>query len=166
MIEFSGKIENEIQAKIITERGQFVSVIGIIIGVAGLIGCLIVWLIKGNLDAEMMEILILSIVVVLIYLIIAVPTNSKRLRFEWDYNIKIENELITVVFNHQNGAVKKYKMSKIKKVVDYGKYYYLFVGRIDPSNGIVCQKDLLIGGTVEDFEKLFEGKLKRKVNKK
>ena len=162
MVEFSGKIENAVQAKVISKRSLFAGIVGIIIAIAGLIISLVIWLIERSLDKESMIILIGSILMVIIYGIICIPTSKKRLKFEWDYYIKFENEIITVVFNHQNGAVQSCKMSKIKKVIDYGEFYYLYLYRIDPSKSIVCQKDLLINGTIEEFEKLFEGKIRRK----
>lgn len=163
MINFSGKIENTIQAKIISKRGQFAGILGIIIAVVTLMGCLIIWLIDKKLNAELVTAFIFGGVAILVGAIICIPTNSKKLRFEWDYYIKFENELITVVSNHQNGATQTYNISKIKKVVDYGKYYYLFLHRLDPSNGITCQKNLLGEGSTEEFEELFKGKIIYKV---
>lgn len=163
MIEFFGKIDNDIQAKTITKRSQFLGVLGISLAIILLLICLIIWLIEKKFDSELKEILILSGVSVLICGIICIPTSRKRLRFEWNYNIKFEESTITQVYNHQNGVTESYKISKVKKVVDYGRYYYVYLYRLDPSKGIVCQKDLLINGTIEEFEKLFEGKIIRKL---
>ncbi len=159
MIIFSGKIENDIQSKVITKRGQFLGILGIIVAGVGFISCLIVWLIEKNLNSELIKILIFSSVCVLIYGIICIPTSRRRLKFVWDYYIKFENEIITVVSNHQNGVTQSYNISRVKKVVDYGRYYYLFLHRLDSSNGITCQKNLLIDGTIEEFEELFKGKI-------
>lgn len=162
MVEFSGKIENGVQSKIITKRGQFLGIIGFTVAFIGLLCCLIVWLVEKSFDSESIMILVLSIACVLIYGIICIPTSRKGLRFDWDYYITFEKEIVTIVSNHQNGVIQSYKISKIKKVIDYGKFYYLFLYRLDPSKGIVCQKDLLINGTIEEFEKIFEGKILRK----
>lgn len=162
MVEFSGKIENAIQTKVISKRDQVAGIFGIIIAIVGFIIALIIWLVEKYLDAETKKILIFSSISIFLGVIICIPTSIKRLKFEWDYYIKFENEVVTVVFNHQNGVIQSYKMSKIKKVIDYGEFYYLYLYRIDPSKGIVCQKNLLTNGTIEEFEKLFEGKIKRK----
>lgn len=163
MVEFIGKIDNDIQAKIITKRSQFLGVIGIIIAIILLVIGLIIWLVEKKLDSELIRFMIFSIACVVLYGAICIPTSRKRLRFELDYNIKFGDGTITQISNHQNGVSRNYKISKVKKVVDYGKFYYLYLYRLDPSYGIVCQKDLLIDGRIEEFEKLFEGKIKRKL---
>lgn len=49
----------------------------------------------------------------------------------------------------------------IKAVKDYGEYYTLTVaGFFRPSAHLICQKDLLTQGTIEEFEALFKGKIK------
>ena len=50
----------------------------------------------------------------------------------------------------------------VKKVYDYGDFYFIsfYFGKI--SGNFICQKSLLTQGTIEDFEKLFEGKIVRK----
>ena len=55
-------------------------------------------------------------------------------------------------------------VDEVKKVVDYGDWFVL----VCPSptgfgrREIVCQKDLLLQGTMEDFIKLFDGKITHK----
>lgn len=52
------------------------------------------------------------------------------------------------------------KLSDIVYVIDMGTWYsFKFNYKIN--NFFVCQKDLLIEGSIEEFEKLFEGKIKR-----
>jgi len=47
----------------------------------------------------------------------------------------------------------------VEKVVDAGDYwYFVFEGGKMPV-GYICQKNLLTEGTLEDFEKIFEGKI-------
>ena len=164
MITFSGKVEPDIQAKIITKRSQFAGIIGIISLAAGIIVLLIIWLcdrtLDRTLDVELIGTIIFACIVIVVCGVLCIPT--KRLMFGWNYTINFENETITVVFNHQQGAVESYKICKVKKVVDYGRYYYVFLYRLDPSKGIVCQKDLLTEGTIEEFEELFKEKIIRK----
>ena len=52
-------------------------------------------------------------------------------------------------------------ISKVKKVIDMGEWYYIIFKFGDISNSWICQKDLITQGTIEDFEKIFEGKIKR-----
>jgi len=53
-------------------------------------------------------------------------------------------------------------IKKVRKVLDCGEWYYVYFKFGDISNAWVCQKDLLKKGTLEDFEKIFAGKIKRK----
>ena len=54
-------------------------------------------------------------------------------------------------------------LSEIKAVVDHGDWYsFKFSGRGAPSHRFICQKNLIVEGTIEDFEKLFEKKMIRK----
>jgi len=50
----------------------------------------------------------------------------------------------------------------VKKVYDYGEFYFIsfYFGKI--SCYFICQKSLLTQGTIEDFEKLFDGKIVKK----
>ena len=102
--------------------------------------------------------------IIIVFIVIFILTNRKtKIKIEWDFDIIIENEMITINCRHQiNGIIATKPIKKIKKVVDFGEYYYLYVCRWDASNGIICQKDLLIEGSLEEFEKLFEGKIQRK----
>ena len=54
-------------------------------------------------------------------------------------------------------------LKKVKKVIDCGKWYYIIFKFGDITNAWVCQKDLIVKGTIEDFERLFEGKIVRKI---
>lgn len=54
------------------------------------------------------------------------------------------------------------KIEQVKTVKDYGEYYTLsFVGFFTISSPYICQKDLLTQGSIEEFEALFDGKIKR-----
>lgn len=47
----------------------------------------------------------------------------------------------------------------VKKVIDCGEYYRIIFFFPYKNQTFICQKDLIIKGTLEDFEKLFEGKI-------
>lgn len=60
---------------------------------------------------------------------------------------------------------EKRSVELVKKVYDYGEFYFIsfYFGKI--SGNFICQKSLLTQGTIEDFEKLFDGKIERKNEK-
>lgn len=53
----------------------------------------------------------------------------------------------------------KFKLSSVKKVVDYGEFYFVVFTKFSPIPDIVCQKSLLSIGTLEEFNELFKEKL-------
>jgi len=54
-------------------------------------------------------------------------------------------------------------VEKVRKVIDFGYWYIIVFGRTGTiGNGWPCQKNLIEVGTLEDFEKIFEGKIKRR----
>ena len=70
--------------------------------------------------------------------------------------VYIENDMIV---SKSNAAVDTRFMKDVKEVRDYGEFYY-FVFKAY-SYRFVCQKDLLTQGTIEEFENLFAGKIKK-----
>ena len=54
-------------------------------------------------------------------------------------------------------------LSDVKQVRDFGEFYEIIFPFGKISEKYICQKDLLTIGTIEDFEKLFEGKIVRKI---
>ncbi len=77
-----------------------------------------------------------------------------------------------VVINVEDGDVKYISdksivcnyISKVKEVRDYGEYYDVVFPLQHLTSVFVCQKSLLSKGSLEEFERIFEGKIKR-INK-
>lgn len=154
MIVFSGVVSDEIQAKTMKRRNTYsfclsCTVVSAVIVLDGIlfivfVGDMIGWLI---LSATL-------IVAVLLQLFFA----RMELPFRWEYNITIDSENIVVESPIWPKPLQK-PMKKIKKVLDVGDCYYIIYG--DISNCIVCQKNLIQEGTIEEFETLFQGKIVR-----
>ena len=53
-------------------------------------------------------------------------------------------------------------INDVKKVIDFGDGYLICFSRFEITNAWLCQKDLLVQGSIDDFERLFEGKIVRK----
>ena len=56
-------------------------------------------------------------------------------------------------------------VSDIKEIIDCGEWYQFVFYFPHKSNRFYCQKDLLVQGTIEEFEALFEGKIVQKYKK-
>lgn len=61
---------------------------------------------------------------------------------------------------------KKKSITSVKKVVKFGDLYYIIFKFGDYNNSWICQKNLIVKGTIEEFEKMFEGKIIRNKNKR
>lgn len=158
MIIFSGVVSDEIQAKTMKIRKQwffrFFTISSIIIIIAG-------GILYFLLDGDMKEWGILSGILIMVALL-QLWNPRKKLPFCWKYHITIDTEKIVVETPLWPKPLQKAK-KKIKKVLDAGDCYYLIYA--DINNCIVCQKNLLVEGTIEEFEELFQGKIIRKITK-
>lgn len=68
--------------------------------------------------------------------------------------------------NHIVSIAEQWKESKqisdVSKVIDCGSYYDIRFPFGKMSDKFICQKDLLTKGSLEKFEELFEGKIRRR----
>ena len=87
--------------------------------------------------------------------------NGKIFEGELQWNIIIDQNLISAE-GIQRSETKN--LDDIKKVVDMGDFYKIYFYFPHKSNLFVCQKDLIIKGTIEEFEELFSAKIMRKKN--
>ena len=97
-----------------------------------------------------------AIVYVLIAVRIHTPKGKKALTPNRIYIM--DNKMVCITDKlSENRSVEL-----VKKVYDYGEFYFIsfYFGKI--SCNFICQKSLLTQGTIEDFEKLFDGKIVRK----
>ena len=106
----------------------------------------------------------LSILMLVInILLLVVPTKTIVVRLP--RKITIDNQFITQSIEGLRKEIKPKikKISMVKSVLDMKEYYCITFKR-DMTDFIVCEKSLLINGSTQEFEKLFEGKIVR--NKK
>ena len=75
------------------------------------------------------------------------------------YLIRIEKNEIYAEIGRGAGSRN---MEDIKKILDYGEFYDIIFYFPNKVLNCICQKDLLVEGTIEEFEKLFEDKIVRK----
>ena len=54
-------------------------------------------------------------------------------------------------------------ISWVTKILDYEDWYYIKFNFLYKNQTYICQKNLLIEGSIEDFENLFKGKIVRKI---
>lgn len=165
MIRFCGKINSQYENDIIALRGKQAGMMCLVsTAIMAVLG--VIMAIVFHSIAEWYEFFIYVAIALVVGVVLFVTARPKRNPFAWDYDITIREDIIKIIWNHQNGVVTTKPLKKIKKVVDYGGYYLLLVTRWDASNSIICQKDLLVEGSIEEFESIFAGKIQVKNNQK
>ena len=74
----------------------------------------------------------------------------------------IDGDTISFCFHQLQYAprskFKTFKLSRVRKVVDYGGWYFIYF-KWNAIDFIGCQKDQILVGSIEEFEALFADKL-------
>ena len=161
MISFKGNLSGSAEKheiKFGIKMATIISVIGVIISVP-------VWLAMltfGGADNPILDTIIVSLVLAGPYpTIIFLATRSKSFRKKY-FHIDVFYDGEFLVSKDYKGNETFRLASEATCVKDYGEFYQVFYGIM---RFPVCQKDLLVSGTLEEFEALFEGKIVR-VNEK
>jgi len=98
----------------------------------------------------------------LVYLCLLIP-KSKKEKAKWAYRkIFIDGEYIVCKCLNEN--YEEFSLiSDASELIDYGYFYHIKFPPQKASDKFICQKNLLVKGTLEEFEALFEGKIIRKI---
>ena len=150
MFRFDGELStvSKLYLMKLGQKGQFAG------AAIGLIPLAVLFVIFA-LNASML--LLLFVPVILGCIVVAglyKPNDWNKTAFE---HIKIDKELIAFEFDKYTEK----KTEDVKKVLDYGEFYE-FRFYFPWCFGVICQKDLLVEGTIEEFEQFFDGKIVRK----
>lgn len=161
MIVFSGVISSKVELKTEKKRSNYEANIGLIaVAVADIFAGIALHYDIINIK-EM--IFYNAIALVPIFFVKYVPPRKHA--FYFNYYITIDNEEIVCVDNVFKKTRRK-KLKQIRKVIDAGECYYVIYKWGEISNCIICQKDLIREGTLEEFEELFKGKIVKEKEKK
>ena len=99
-------------------------------------------------------------VVIFMFICLLPPTKQAQKTFmPKEVFIDLTDEMI-VQKSEKNERFRE--LSSIKSVLDYGDWYYFKFYFGNKDQYFICQKSLLIEGTIDDFESLFEDKIIRK----
>ena len=66
------------------------------------------------------------------------------------------------IFGEYRKGAGSRSIDDVKKVIDMGRFYDIIFYFPNQWANCICQKDLIVEGTIEEFEKLFEDKIVRK----
>jgi len=90
------------------------------------------------------------------------PPSKKAQRTFMPTAIFIDLDEKMIVHQCEGAAERFHSISSVNRVDDYGEWYHFVFEFGDRDVLFVCQKDLIVEGTIEEFESLFEGKIVRK----
>ena len=161
MIEFSGIISESCNI----DRRNKVNKKIILPIMLCFIGLVVITVILGLLHNKdfmyaLISTIFIGIVAVPLALLLSKKRHEKLKKPTIDTKITIEEGKI---FFHNLICDRTKPISKVRKVLDMGEWYYVIFKYGDISNSWICQKNLLTKGTLEEFEKLFEEKVVRKI---
>ncbi len=102
--------------------------------------------------------LILLAIIVLFLFILCLLISIKN-----DIPLRIEITPEKAVKSECRKKTHIYSIHEVRKVIDYGDFYSIRINQQLEHGHFLCQKDLLTHGSIEEFEKIFENKIVRKV---
>ena len=112
-----------------------------------------------SITIKMYILLIINVFgLVIVPLITLIPDSKKTRKEMTPKRITFEDGVITCVADKY---VEQKTIDSVKLVRDYGDFYELVFPFGNISMKFICQKDLLVSGSIEEFEALFEGKIVR-----
>ena len=160
MIVFSGKLSDEIQEMRIKEHLRFASQLFSVFYLSTLIVYALLAFLLLREDGGHIKKLFIYFGIYILFILLRPwnRINNLKNRFEWKFKISIDTETITVEKPTSSEKLQK-PIQNIKKILDKGNCYFIICSKV--KDYIICQKDLITEGSIEEFEHLFEGKIKR-----
>ncbi len=67
-----------------------------------------------------------------------------------------------MIINEGNNFKSTRNVSDIKKIIDYGDYFQIYFKWPKKTYKFLCQKNLIVEGTINDFEEKFKNKIIKK----
>lgn len=92
-------------------------------------------------------------------LFLGVPQSEKNQKLAHPKEITIEENSIWIV---GESFTQQRDVEAIKRIVDYGNFYQIEFYFPNRSIHCVCQKDLIVEGSIEEFEERFADYIERK----
>lgn len=112
------------------------------------VGILILGIKKGK-----WAILVLYVIVFIVIPLLIPICRSKNRKATTPKRIFTDGEIITCITDI---STETHYIKDVKLLKDHGEFYELVFPFDKGSKNFVCQKNLLVGGTLEDFEMIFE----------
>lgn len=157
MIEFDGYISGKAEKYFFKHEFLYV-ILGYLVPNSGLLILSILWGMRSGfwLIAEIIASMYLAIPIICGILFSRKKSRKKMITKK----IIIRDDLITAITDTQ--PLTK-NVSDVKQVKEYRDFYAITFRFGNLSNTFICQKDLLVKGTLDEFDELFIEKLVLKI---
>ena len=153
MFEFNGNLSREIVAKIkkSSRKAEILSISIVTIPCCILLGAF-------ALDGYPI-VLLLLVVFALMYVPSFLPPTKSFFEY-MPNNILIDSEEGTIVYKNKTTEIF-HMISDIEAIDDHEDFYRIKFSVGDKNPYYILQKDLIVQGTIEEFEKHFESKIRK-----
>lgn len=159
MIEFTGELSEESKRCLLKNNSTLGLVVSLILALIAT-GIVVTLAIIYSLWSILLLLIVFAMLVVLVT-VAPYMQRKKTLDMLLPSKIIIDKDRKNISIYFKNSIVVEKRLSCIKKAIDEGEYYFLKF-KFPKIDGFLCQKDLLVEGTIEEFEELFAGKIRRK----
>jgi hypothetical protein len=155
MVEFQGELSDECKLYMQKECGKIGFLICLI---SSLIASIIIIIAGAFLDRRLIAFILMPISVVVLAAFPKLSAPMKDLNLRLPKKFIIEDETISI---EGEKFSETRLITEVKKVIDTGEWCHFKFNTLPFTPYFVCQKNLIVKGTIEDFEKLFEDKIER-----
>ena len=153
MFDFKGKLSKECEDFLFNkQRKMEVISIGCVSAVFSII--IVIFAILFH-PAILLGLLLFAFMLLVPFL----PINRKNFLEHMPNRIWFDFNEGDVFYKSQKGK-SSYGIEDIDKILDYGNFYHIKFKKI-PDSYYILQKDLIVQGTIEKFEKYFENKIRK-----
>lgn len=160
MFEFYGKLSDEVLKKSSKQQNKFISILFFIISLLS-IGIGVFFLIFDvSIFLKLLPATLLFIIITIALFLC--PPKSAIYKFPRKIIFNFQENIIKQEIEQLNSKPYIRKLSDIKTIYNFKDYYFITFKK-DISDNLVCQKDLLVLGSLQHFENLFEDKIINKI---
>lgn len=151
MIEFKGELTGKSKKFIILKQIKMQTILSLFMTIVFLIPIIFIPALK-----EIKELIFAYIIIFDVFMLLPPSKNARKNFMPLRIYIDLEEEFII----HECPELERsHSIKSVKKIIDYGEWYYLIFYYSDRDMYFVCQKDLLTQGSIEDFEGLFRDRI-------
>ena len=150
MIEFRGNLNNNCRQYLLKRLQKITAIGAICIFLLVGIPSLLAWI---YFDIWIFFIMVIAGILLMFILTKGIQSEACPIRIVIDLN--------EVYGEYRKGAASR-SVDDVKQVIDQGEFYHILFYFPNQWSNCICQKNLIVEGTIEEFEKLFEDKIVRK----